>query len=132
MKEKLVYDKYGTKVIGFVNIGEVNDELDKLERDMKSNTKLPEIATYILTLMVRGIFTALRFPYANFPTTSITGDSMFLIVWEAVERLEKLGFKVLVITADGASANRKFFQMHSTNTISQNLCYKAKNPYSKR
>ena len=41
------------------------------------------------------------------------GDFIFL-VWEAVERLERLGFKVLVITGDGASANRKFFRISGT------------------
>ena len=111
-----------------MNLGDVYDELDKLQRNLKSSTTTPEVATYVLTLMVRGIFTPLRFPYANFPTTSITGDSMFLIVWEAVERLEKLGFKVLVITADGASANRRFFQMHGGTCNSRNPCYKTKKP----
>ena len=51
VKEKLVYDKYETRVIGFVNLGEVNDQLDKLE----CGNDNPEVATYVLTLMVRGI-----------------------------------------------------------------------------
>lgn len=126
VKEKLVYDKYETRVIGFVDLGEVNDQLDKLEHG--NNT--PDIATYVLTIMVRGIFINLRFPYANFPTTSITGDALFLIIWEAVERLEKIGFKVLVITGDGASANRRFINMHGKKTSTRNPCYKTKNPYS--
>lgn len=108
MKEKLVYDKFEMRVIGFVDLGEVNDQLDKLE----SGNSKPEIATYVLTLMVRGIFINLRFPYANFPSKSVTGDALFLIVWEAIERLEKIGFKVLVITGDGASANRQFMNFH--------------------
>lgn len=115
-------------MIGFVNLGDVNDQLDKLQS--KSSTDIPEVATYVLTIMVRGVFTGLRFPYANFPTTSITGDSLFLIVWEAIERLEKLGFKVLVINADGASPNRKFFHMHSAKANACCPCYKTKNPYS--
>ncbi len=71
MKEKLVYDKFETRVIGFVKLGEVNDQLDKLEN------ATPDIATCVLTIMVRGIFINLRFPYANFPSKSITGDALF-------------------------------------------------------
>ena len=52
-------------------------------------------------------------------------DFIFLIVWKAIETLEKLGFKVLVITADGASANRKFFRMHH-NGSKDDICYKTK------
>ena len=126
VKEKLVYDKYETKVIGFVELGDVNDQLDKLQ----SGNLKPEVATYVLTIMVLGIFINLRFPYANFPTTSTTGDALFLIVWEAVERLEKIGFKVLVITGDGASANRRFFSLHDKKENTRNPCYKTKNPYS--
>ena len=68
-----------------------------------------EVATHTDFNGSRYFFFRLRFPYAHFPTTGITGDFIFLIVWEAIERLENLGFKVLVITADDASANRKFF-----------------------
>lgn len=126
VKEKLVYDKFETRVIGFVDLGEVNDQLDKLE----NGNSTPDIATYVLTIMVRGIFINLRFPYANFPSKSITGDALFLIIWEATERLEKLGFKVLVITGDGASANRRFMNMHGKKTSVRNPIYKTKNPYS--
>ena len=44
--------------------------------------------------------------------------------------MERLGFKVLVITADGASANRKFFRMHH-NGSKDDIHYKTKNPYAK-
>ena len=44
--------------------------------------------------------------------SSITADTLFPIIWEAVSILEGSGLKVLCITADSASPNRKFFQMH--------------------
>ena len=105
----------------------MNDQLAKFEREASNDTEQScgEVATHILTLMVRGIFFRLRFPYAHFPTTGITGDYIFLIVWEAIERLERLGFKVLVITADGASANRRFFRMHH-NGSKDDIYYKTK------
>lgn len=62
--------------------------------------------------MVRGLFSDLKFPYAQFPCSSVSGDQLFEPFWEAVRRLEKCGFKVMGLTCDGLSANRKLFRMH--------------------
>lgn len=86
----------------------------------------------MLVLMIRGIFTRLRFPYAHFPTSSLTGEQLFSIVWEGVERLEHLGFKIIVVSADGASVNRKFIRLHSAKLRCSpyNPLYKTVNPYT--
>lgn len=112
VKESLVFDKNLTRVIGFVDMGGVNNQLADLEREFSSNRQHPEIATHILVLMVRGIFTGHRFPYAHFSTTTCTAEHLFEIMWEAVERIEHKKLKVLVVCADGASMNRKMFRMH--------------------
>ena len=69
IQEDLVYDKTGENLHGFVNLGEVNNQLELLERQA-NNTCIPhkDIATQMLTLMVRGIVIKLKFPYASFPT----------------------------------------------------------------
>ena len=68
--EDLVYDKYGRNIHGFVNLGTVNDQLQELENNTQLQVSEPHesIATHMLTVMVRGIFIKLEFPYANFPT----------------------------------------------------------------
>ena len=126
LKESLVYDKNENQVIGFVDLGELNNDLVRLEQS--EGDQHPPVATHMLALMVRGIFTNLRFPYAQFPTANTNADFLFTIIWEAVERLEFLGFKVMVVTGDGAAPNRKFFRMHSSSK--DTLCYKTKNPYT--
>ncbi len=69
IQEDLVYDKTGEILHGFVNLGEVNDQLELLEkRANNTSTPLNNIATYMLTLMARGIFFKMEFPYASFPT----------------------------------------------------------------
>ena len=105
IKESLVYDKVGTKVIGFIDIGNVNNQLNDLEDTCRSETLEDHhpVATHMFVLMIRGIFITLAYPYAHFATSHLTGASLFTIVWEAIERLEMLGFKVLVVTGDGAS-----------------------------
>ena len=132
LKESLVYDKHEAEVIGFVDIGDINNRLTKFERECCDDKQSLPIATHMLVLMVRGIFTGLRFPYAHFPTSNLTGEHLCSIVWEAVERLEHLGFKIIVISADGASTNRKFFRLHAEEAQSSpyNPLYKTENLYS--
>ena len=88
----------------------------------------PSVATHILGIMVRGVFSSLHFPYAHFPTTGVTGATLFPIVWEAIERLEQLGFRVVALTGDGASPNRKFFSLHAESR--DEFCYKTPNPFT--
>ncbi len=126
IKEGLVYNKYSGEMIGFTDIGDINNELLQLERGEEER---PQIADHVLVIMVRGIFIKLNFPYAHFSTRGVTGDCLYPIVWEAIEILEASNVKVLCITADGASPNRKFFNMHKVSGAK--LTYKTKNPYAK-
>lgn len=127
VKEGLVYDKHSCEVIGFAELDNIDAQLNQLEQSPTVSNS-PPIATHLLALMVRGLFTSCRFPYAHFPTTAVTGDQLFSVVWEAIERLERIGLKVMAVTADGASSNRKFFRMHSSS--GSTTCYKAVNPYA--
>ena len=46
----------------------------------------PPVATHMLGLMVRGVFSNLHFPYAHFATSdNLTGENLFLILWKAIE-----------------------------------------------
>lgn len=125
IREDLVYDKHSFKIIGFVNLGRINNRLLELEKLMKDDPQ-PSVARNMLVFMVRGLFLKIEFPYAQFPCSSLSGDMIYPLVWECISRLEACGFKVLALTADGASCNRKFFKMHS-----QDKCvYKTENIYS--
>ena len=106
----------------------MEEELTELE----SSYSLPpkQIATHILAFMVRGIFTSCKFPYAHFPTHSLSGDQIFSVAWQAIERLERAKLKVVAVTEDGASPNRKFFRMNSTDSTNSKLCHKVSNPYT--
>ena len=72
----------------------------------------------------------LQFPYAHFGTKGITSDLLFPIVDEVVYRLEVSGLKVISVTADGASPNRKLFRMYHTPSDDSTFIHKALNPYS--
>ena len=132
IKESLVYDKFSSQVIGFVELDNIDEHVERIQQLYSGQSaNLPKtVATHVQAIMVRGLFTSCKFPLAHFPTSSITGDQLFTIVWEAVERLERIGLKVLAITADGAGPNRKFFHLHFNSTKKQ-VCYKTTNPYTK-
>ena len=123
IKEDLVFNKHTLEIVGFVNIGEINDQIEKITQ----NNDNRDIASHILLLMVRGIFTNLEFPYAHFSTKGIHADSLFSLVWDAVYHLESCGFNVIAFCCDGASPNRKFYKMHQTDV---GLVYKTVNPFS--
>lgn len=67
--EDLVFDTSG-EIIGYVNTGDFNNKLRGFEHRCKG-IETDELATHMLTLMIRGIFIKLQFPYAQFPTKGI-------------------------------------------------------------
>ena len=76
--------------------------------------------------MVRGLYGKLNYPYAQFACDSLCGEQLFNPVWEAIARLERLGFHVLTLTCDGTSPNQRFWKLHSDD----DMTYKVPNPYA--
>ena len=71
IQEDLVFDKNGHNLLGFVNLGGINEQLQELEKETQSAQPHKNLATHMLTVMVRGIFLKLEFPFASFPTQGI-------------------------------------------------------------
>lgn len=58
IKSDLVYHKDTGNLIGFVDIGKINNCLSDLQWSLESNTSSdPKLATHMLVFMVRGLFT---------------------------------------------------------------------------
>ena len=69
----------------------------------------------MLVIMVRAIFKpSFTFPIAQYPTSSLTAEELYPLVWNAVEALELNEIEVISITCDGLSANHKFFSSYFT------------------
>ena len=110
VKEDLVYDKRTGELIGFVNLGDINDHLQHFEQTLSSDiSDQPNLASSMLVFMVKGIFTRLEFPYAHFPCSSLTAEFLYPIVWDAIRRLEALGLKVLVLRVMAQDQIASFF-----------------------
>ena len=125
IKEGLVFNKHTCELVGFTDIGDINNDLTLLEQDV-DNPQSQDVASHILLFMVRGLFTKVNFPYVHFATRNASADTLYPIVWETVERLQACGLTVMALTSDGASPNRKFFKMHGDK---KNLVYKTSNPF---
>ena len=100
IKEELVYNKHNGWLIGFIDLGNINNHLARFEDALcdheKTETYAPPLANSMVALMVKGLFTPLQFTYAHFPCLSLAGEQLFNPFWEAVFRLERIGFKVCV------------------------------------
>lgn len=128
IKEDLVYSKHTSEIIGFVDLGEVNNQLNSMA-DIAGEFNPDQVATHMLVFMVRGLFTNLEFPYAQFATRSTATSELAFMVWDVIRNLEICEFKVIALSCDGASTNRSFFKLHSTSN-KQQPAYKTKNPYT--
>ena len=130
IKSGLVYKASSGKLIGYTDVGEVNNELTGFSRRVANSGKStpPELATHVLSVMVRGIFSPLHTSIGYFPTSTASGDQLYNIIWDGVETLHTVGFRVRAFIADGASTNRKFFKMHSSDR--HRLTYATRNRYS--
>lgn len=91
VKEDLIYNKHSGELIGFMNLGDINNHFINLQRAAEEgkSEKIQPLAKSLLVIMVRGLFSSLQFPYAQFACLNLTGDLMFDVFWEAVERLER-------------------------------------------
>lgn len=106
-------------LIGFANLGDINHHLQQFEQSLQGDNIAEQLAKSMLVLMVRGLFTKLQFPYAQFPCVTLVGHHIFNLFWEAVHQLERCTLKVIAATFgfDGATPNRGFMKLHSSGLV---------------
>ncbi|XP_063403610.1 uncharacterized protein LOC134687330 [Mytilus trossulus] len=128
IQEDLVYDKHTGELIGFCDLDSIGNEILNLE-NLVGNCQKSQVAKFMLVIMVKGVTSNLKFPLAGFATNSITADFLYPIIWKAVSLIECVAkLKVLFCTCDGASPNRRFFQLHKIDN-SEEPVYFTINPY---
>ena len=105
IQEDLVWDKHSGELIGFVDLADVYT-------NYTTRKSVEKLASHILVFLVKSIVNPLPYGFATFATNGVTAFQIMPIFWKAVCYLEKINLKVIAATADGASPNRKFFEMH--------------------
>ena len=90
IKEGLVYNKHTGELVGFVDIGDINNHLMQVNMSLQgSRASKQALKSLSRTMLVVMLFSSFQFPYAQFACANLTGEQMYNIFWEGVERLER-------------------------------------------
>ena len=106
IQSDLVFDKNSGDLVGFMDLGDPMTNFACLdEKDA--------IATHVLAFLVRGLCTDVKHIIAYFFTGNVTSYQLMPIFWKVVSTLElSLHLWVVALVNDGASPNRKLFNLH--------------------
>lgn len=124
VKSGLVYCSETGRLIGFCDLGSINNAIYNF---CISETSEPDIATHILAIMIRGIFSRLECVVAHYPCKGFSSHQLYWLIWEGIGILELSGFKVRALVCDGATPNRKFYRIHSLN---HDACHWTRNVFA--
>ena len=126
IQNDLVWDKHTGELIGFVDLGDTNLNFATFQ-------KVDTLVSHILVFYVRSVMNPLSYAFASFATAGIKSFQLFPLFWRAVAILERTcKLKVIAATADGASPNQCFYNMHMSkeNENGNGTIYKARNIYA--
>ena len=132
VKDNLVYNKFSGELTGFIDLDDISHHLLQLEEQLEGSESdaSPSLATTVFVFMVRGLFSRIQFPYATFAAKSVSADQLLPLYMEALFRLERCGFRVIGITLDGYSANRRLMNLLSDSETDSKLNFKTRNPFA--
>ena len=125
IQENLAWDKENGELIGYVDLGDNDINYVTLP-------KVTTVASHVLVFLIRSFVNPFKFSLSNFPTGSVSASRMFPLLWKAISICEKKSLKVITVTCDGASPNRKLFWMHWQFTQDDDINPKADVTYRTR
>ena len=136
IKERLLYKKHSGALVGFEDLGDINNLIAEFESQavceiiVNHHVDCLPNAHACLPLRCRACLPASSLCMPNFQLLHQRDVTYsYVLLWQAIERLTRIGFKVLAIVCDGAKNNRRMLKLHSTGT-GDDLCYKTHNVYS--
>lgn len=109
ISEGLVYNASTGNLCGFIDS---LDEDSVLEFD--ENLDQPtNFASHALCFMIRGLKSNLQAVVATYATKSLSATQLYSRFWDLAAHLELVGLKVRCVVSDGASTNRRFYNLHA-------------------
>ena len=131
VKAYLVYDKTTGQLVGFRDLDNFTNKLNDLEASLQEEVEpQKQLAKYVLVFQVmRAIFWNFNYSLAHIATTSNRRFEIFHLFGRAIEILELAGLKVVGVTCDGASTNRKFLDIHGPLNVTKPV-FKVPNPFA--
>ena len=106
-QSNLVFDKYSGDLIGFVDLGDPMTNYAYFgDEDV--------MATHTLAFLLRGMCSDMKHIIAYYFTENVTSYQLISVFWKIVGVLEvSSNLWVIAVVNDGASPNKKFFELHS-------------------
>ena len=76
IKSGLVFSKRSGSLVGFIDLGSVNRDMERLTTDdMTANSSNGQLAKQIFVFMARAVFhPSLAVPVAHYPSLNLTGE----------------------------------------------------------
>ncbi|KAK3915666.1 Transposable element P transposase [Frankliniella fusca] len=127
IRSGLVFSRSTGELIGYTKLSGVEEELQKMQSELNSKTYKPKLAKKVLVFMAQGITSDIKDVVAVFSTDDLSSSHLYDRTWDVIYHLEESDIKVLTVTCDGASINRKFICMHERLDESFAFCYSTKN-----
>ena len=91
IKSGLVFSKSSGKLVGFTELGDINQELEEFSTRIENKTER-DLTTTVLTFMVRGLCKYFNYPIGFFGSHNGFGsEQLYPLVWEAVRACELQG-----------------------------------------
>lgn len=132
IKSKLVYSKSDGRLVGFTELGTLNEEFKAYQASFNNESiSNQDFATHVNVFLVRGIFSSLIYPFGYFATSGITASQLYSCAMEAVGVLGSIGLETRAFVSDGASVNRKFFKLAANSKEDFNWTWNPHNPTKK-
>ena len=108
-------------------------DLGDLELNYSTFTDSDQLVTHAVVYYVRGLCSSLKFSLAYFAAHCATSYQLMSIFWIAISILElTCNLHAIASASNGASSNRKFYQMHHLlcGSADKNVVYRTINLYS--
>ena len=111
------------ELVGLTDMGEEGNLL----RTIKDGEHRQQPGTHVLQIMFQGI-SGFRFPFVHFVSRQVNASDLYILMWEAIDKLRCYDFSVKYICMDGACSNRSFMHLHFPNKNLIEMKMTAKSP----
>ena len=75
IREDFIFDKHTGDMIGFSNLGDINEHLFQLEKSMLEDEPIQlQLARSTMVFIAHELFNSLQFPYIQFPSAELSGE----------------------------------------------------------
>lgn len=126
ISKSLVYEKHTGRIIGYVTLDEVQQELDSLQcflEDPLAEPSHPPVASKILVFFIKGVSSGVKEAIATYAVDTLTKEQLYRWSWDVIGKCERSGIAIIAYVSDGSPINRAFIKMNKPYTEGCDVIY---------